>query len=109
MTHFGYANITGRTDEAFAHLRHVTGMTQAQAHAHVHAAQNLWIERSARVWTLDLTMLIGAGVTVRRPEHAHERPAVVDEALRQAATAWPVSGRPGPPSWPASITARDIG
>jgi len=65
----GYANVTGRTVEAFAHLRRVTGMDDAQARAHVHAAENLWIERSARTWTLDLAMLTGAGITVRRPEH----------------------------------------
>jgi hypothetical protein len=28
VTHFGYANVTGRADEAFAHLCAVTGLTQ---------------------------------------------------------------------------------
>ena len=43
VTHFGYSNVTGRTDEAFAHLRAVTGMTQLQAWAHIRAAEDLWI------------------------------------------------------------------
>ena len=54
VTHFGHAKVTGRTDEAFAHLRAVAGMTQAQAWNHVRTAEDLWIERSRRVWELDL-------------------------------------------------------
>ncbi|WP_374210132.1 DUF5710 domain-containing protein [Pseudonocardia sp. McavD-2-B] len=34
-THIGYANVTGRADEALAHLRHVTGMTDQQTARHV--------------------------------------------------------------------------
>jgi hypothetical protein len=83
VTHFGYANVTGRTDEAFAHLRAVTGMSQAEAWAHIKAAEDVWIERSARVWHLDLSILTGVGVTVQRPEAAAERPAAADRSLRQ--------------------------
>ncbi len=67
-THLGYANVTGRTDQALAHLRAVTGMTDTEVSRHVDAAGELWKRRSARVWTLDLTMLTDAGVTVARPE-----------------------------------------
>jgi hypothetical protein len=67
-THFGYANVTGRTDQALAHLRTVTGMTDRQAWAHIDAAQNLWISRSRRTWELDLNILTGAGITLARPE-----------------------------------------
>jgi hypothetical protein len=68
VTHFGHANVTGQTDKAFTHLCAVTGMTQAQAWNHVRTAEELWIERSRRVWGLDLSMFINAGVTLRRPE-----------------------------------------
>lgn len=96
VTHFGYANVTGRTKEAFAHLRAVTGMSEAEAWAHVRAAEDVWIARSARVWRLDLGMLTGVGVTVRRPETAATRSAVADRTLRQERPSAPV-----PPPAPA--------
>jgi hypothetical protein len=86
VTHFGYANVTGRTDEAFAHLRAITGMSETQARAHIRSAEEVWIKRSARVWHLDLNVLTGVGVTVRRPEAAANRPAAADRALRQERT-----------------------
>jgi hypothetical protein len=42
-------------------------MTEALVWRHVEAAGELWTARSRRTWTLDLTMLIEAGVTVDRP------------------------------------------
>jgi hypothetical protein len=82
-THLGYANVTGRADQALAHLRAVTGMTDAEVSRHVRAANDLWTTRSARVWTLDLSMLTDAGVTVARPEKAADRPAAAARALRR--------------------------
>jgi hypothetical protein len=81
-THFGYATVTGRDAEAFAHLRAVTGMSRVEAARHVEAAEALWIRRSGRVWTLDLSILTSAGVTLRRPEAAHERPAAARRGLQ---------------------------
>jgi Domain of unknown function (DUF5710)/Nuclease-related domain len=81
VTHFGRANLTGRTEEAFAHLRAVTSMSEAAARAHVQAAQQVWIERSSRVWELDLSMLVDAGVELRRPATATDRAAAVDGEL----------------------------
>lgn len=64
-THFGYANVTGRTDQALAHLRVVTGMAEVEAASHINAAGELWVRRSARVWELDLSILTTAGLTPR--------------------------------------------
>jgi hypothetical protein len=72
-THFGLARLKGRGAEAMAHLMTVTRMTRAQAEDHVAAAFALWSHRSQAEWALDLTMLIGAGITIRRPPGAHER------------------------------------
>lgn len=94
-THLGYANVTGRADQALAHLRAVTGMTDAEASRHVDAAGELWTNRSARVWTLDLTMLTDAGVTLTRPEKATDRPAVAERELQQL-RASPVPAIPAP-------------
>jgi hypothetical protein len=82
-THFGYANVTGRTDQALAHLRTVTGMTDREAWAHIDAAQNLWIARSRRTWKLDLNVLTGAGITLARPEPATARAASAERTLRR--------------------------
>jgi len=41
-THRGYANVTGRADQALAHLRAVTGMTDAEVSRHVRVANDLW-------------------------------------------------------------------
>jgi hypothetical protein len=94
VTHFGYANVTGRTDEAFAHLCAVTAMTHIQAWAHIRAAEDLWIERSARVWELDLSILTGAGITLARPERAADRPAAAERALRPERAPLPSQCRP---------------
>lgn len=117
VTHFGYANVTGRTDEALAHLRAVTAMTQPEAWAHVRAAETVWIDRSARVWDLDLTILTGAGVTVQCPEPAAARPAAAERALRQAQISTPASipaprpatkDRPPPHQPPAAAPRRGL-
>jgi hypothetical protein len=83
VTHFGYANVTGRTEEAFAHLRAVTGMSQAQAWEHVRAAEDRWIARSGRTWELDLSILTDAGITLARPGRAADRPTAAERALRR--------------------------
>lgn len=113
-THFGFANVTGRTDEALAHLRKVRGFTLAEALAHVHVAEDVWIERSARVWTLDLSVLTDVGITVRRPERAADRPAGAERALAGEAVRpairlpRPSVAEPAPPL-PAAPTAQRRG
>jgi hypothetical protein len=95
-THFGYANVQGRTDEALAHLRKVNSLTLAEALAHVHAAEDVWIKRSGRVWELDLSILTDVGITLRRPERAVDRRAVAERALAQV-TDRPAAPLPRPP------------
>jgi len=90
-THLGFANVTGRADQALNHLRAVTGMSDHEVFHHVHTAGEMWTRRSARTWTLDLSILTDAGVTPARPEPADARPAAAERALRQAPT--PAPGR----------------
>ncbi|KAA1016851.1 DNA primase [Pseudonocardia sp. EV170527-09] len=82
-THMGYASITGRTQEAQAHLRRVTGMTSRELFRHIDRAGQLWIERSAWTWDLDLRILTSAGVTVCSPpapdQRAHQAEQVLDQ------------------------------
>ncbi len=86
-THLGYANVTGRADEALTHLRRVTGLTDRQVSRHVGDAGRLWTERSAWTWHLDLRMLTDAGVTLRRPEAPAQRTWTADRSLDRARAA----------------------
>lgn len=73
VTHYGYAQVRGLESKAFAHLVKVTGMSHTEARSHIRYAFNVWEARSARSWTLDLSMLTDAGVTLQRPPRAGER------------------------------------
>ncbi|WP_423464241.1 DUF5710 domain-containing protein [Promicromonospora sp. MS192] len=81
VTHFGFAQVRGLEEAAYLHLMAVTGMNQATAYAHVQDAFALWETRSARTWDLDLSLFTDAGVSVRRPPTASERPAAVQAAF----------------------------
>lgn len=81
VTHFGLAQVRGLAGRAFAHLREVTGMTEAQARRHVDEAFAVWEARSRMAWTLDLSMLTAAGVRLAPPPRAVERAAVAARQL----------------------------
>ncbi|MFC3962883.1 UvrD-helicase domain-containing protein [Nocardia jiangsuensis] len=83
-THFGYAQVSGNEDRAFRHLMRVTGMSATRAQEHVVEAFRSWEYRSARNWSLDLSILTGAGLTVVRPPEAEDRPAVAERRLLAA-------------------------
>jgi hypothetical protein len=82
VTHFGLAQIKGQADEALAHLRTVTGMTDQQAKAHCRDAFARWRERSTREWALDLSMLTTAGVTLAPPPGSPDRVHIAEKTLR---------------------------
>lgn len=86
VTHFGLAQVRGLADRALAHLRQVTGMSAADAEEHVAAAFELWSRRSARTWTLDLSVLTDAGIAPQRPPDRDERPELARRSLRQRRT-----------------------
>lgn len=73
VTHFGLAQVRGREKEAYAHLMAVTGMTEAEAREHVEVAFEVWFQLSRITWTLDLSILTDAGVTVTPPPDAATR------------------------------------
>ncbi|GAA4918828.1 DUF5710 domain-containing protein [Streptomonospora salina] len=82
-THFGLARVKGRADQAFEHLCAVTGMTPDQADSHVQRAFAVWEQRSTRTWTLDLSMLTDAGVTLADPPGAGRRSGIAADELVQ--------------------------
>jgi hypothetical protein len=81
-THYGLAQVRGHDAAAFAHLRAVTGMNAAAAHEHVREAFEVWKHRSQTSWSLDLTMLTAAGITLAKPPEAHQREDVAERELR---------------------------
>ena len=81
-THFGYATVKGCDREALDHLCAVTGMTHQQALEHVEAAYTTWEMHSAFDWTLDLTILTNAGLTLTNPPAAADRPHLASQQLR---------------------------
>ena len=81
-THFGLAQIKGLSGQALAHLMTVTGCTQYQADEHVRQAFAVWNQRSHTAWTLDLSILTGAGVTIVPPPEATVRPQIAKNVLR---------------------------
>ncbi|WP_199730246.1 DUF5710 domain-containing protein [Amycolatopsis panacis] len=83
-THYGLAQVRGRDAAAFAHLRAVTGMSEQAAQDHVRDAFEVWQRRSQASWSLDLTMLTDAGITLAKPPHAHERGEIAEHELRVA-------------------------
>jgi hypothetical protein len=90
VTHYGLATVRGREDEAFAHLVAVTGMTEAEARRHVDNAFQVWQRRSLITWSLDLSILTDAGVTLAPPPAAGERATIAADTL---AAAPPPDGR----------------
>jgi hypothetical protein len=122
-THYGFAQVTGREDEALAQLYSVTGWTPQQIGQHIGGAFEVWDRRSRRVWELDLTMLTGVGITVRRPEPATARPAAAERGLDAARTPSPIprqrppehlphpqehQQRQPPPSWSPQPARRGL-
>ncbi len=82
VTHYGYAMVSGREDEALGQMLAVTGWTPERAAEHVAVAFEVWEARSCSTWDLDLSILTGAEIAVRRPEPAAERPATAARVLR---------------------------
>lgn len=80
-THIGLAGIRGRGEEAAAHLAAVTGMSTREVEQHIDAAFRLWEARSTMTWTLDLSMLTDAGITVQPPPEAAQRVRAAVEGL----------------------------
>jgi hypothetical protein len=60
------------------------GMSHDEAEQHVEAAFEIWHHRSLTSWNLDLTMLTGAGVAVRRPPARDDRLRAAEQGLNCA-------------------------
>lgn len=82
-THMGLAEMSGRADEARKHLMVVNGWEPQEADAHIAAAFAVWADRNQRVWALDLSMLEQAGIGIRYPIAAEDRPEAAEAGLER--------------------------
>ena len=80
-THFGLAQIQGRSSEALEHLMMVRGFDLQRATVHLGEAKAVWQQRSARTWDLDLSILEGAGIELARPVSPERRAEIARERL----------------------------
>ena len=83
-THIGLAGLRGLGAAAEAHLRQVTGMTQAQADDHIETAFALWNMRNHVEWVLNLSIITAAGILLSGQEPAEEPPAHAVKQGQQA-------------------------
>lgn len=81
-THFGFAQVSGRGNQALAHLRKVTGMSKPKALRHIEAAFETWDERSQLTWRLDLSLLSKSDIKVTPPPNARERSRESNRAIK---------------------------
>lgn len=85
-THYGFAQINGYEEQVLAHLMKINNWNKTTAKVHVRSATQIWQFRCMSTWTLDLSILTGAGVTVVRPPNASGRSDVAKnqtEAVRR--------------------------
>lgn len=66
-THYGFARVSGREDEAHEHLKKVRNEQGVEVSLHVGRAMDLWQVRSRYSWVLDLRILTDAGVELVEP------------------------------------------
>ncbi|MFD8563393.1 DUF5710 domain-containing protein [Streptosporangium canum] len=107
-THMGLAQVQGKSAQATAHLRTVTAMSASQANAHISAAFAQWRSRSATTWTLDLSILTDAGITLAPPPDAGARTRQAEQRLqhvRSGPDSAPLHSAAAPTVSPARTTA----
>jgi len=73
VTHFGLAGIRERDELALRHLLYVNDWSGRRARRHIDDAFKLWEVRSRLDWTLELGILLNAGITATESPDPHER------------------------------------
>jgi len=101
-THFGFAQVSGRAEEALQQLMDVNDWDRPTASRHVDAAGRRWTQRSRLDWKLDLTMLTTAGVRLAEPPEAQQRRTTAEKTLRSTQSAAPAQHSPAAQNPPAA-------
>jgi hypothetical protein len=84
VKHMGLAGIKGRGEIAAAHLAEVNGWTAQVSAGYIDQAFDVWKERSARTWSLDVSALTAYGIDPALIAEANGTSA--EDRSQQAAT-----------------------
>jgi hypothetical protein len=87
VKHMGLAGIRGRGEIAAAHLAEVNGWTPHVTAVYIDQVFDVWIERSDRTWSLDVSALAAYGVDPRVIADANGTSAEDRSSTAAAATA----------------------
>lgn len=64
--HFGFAQVSGKSEKALKHLMKTNELTRLTAEATVKRAFVVWAERSKKRWMLDISILNDYGIDVSK-------------------------------------------
>lgn len=103
-THFGFAEVTGTSAEAKAHLRAVNDWSSGEVDVHIDRAFALWDQRSKHEWRLDVGILTNAGIKVVEPPAPERRS---EESAARLAGRLPFSPATGADERVRSMSAMD--
>lgn len=73
VKHFGYATLRGKSEDAIKHLMKVNKLNKKQANKYIKDAFAIWQQRSAKQWTLDISILVEYGIDVSKIVKPNER------------------------------------
>ena len=79
VTHYGLSKLKGLEEACVEHWRDVNGAEDLDAH--LQEAWSLWEHRNLTDWTLDLSIIESAGLTIVRPVPYKDRQRIATEEL----------------------------
>jgi hypothetical protein len=66
VKHIGFANTQGKGNKALKHFMKVNKLTKKKAEDYIVNAFQVWFERSAKKWTLDISILSQYGIDLSK-------------------------------------------
>jgi hypothetical protein len=80
-THYGLAEINGKSEEAFSHLQATRHFTEDECHMHIINAFDVWLNRSKIEWTLDLSLIENNNIRLANKVNKEERNNICNDTL----------------------------
>ena len=82
FTHYGLAQLKGKTDEVRKHYLKVTGKTEKQLDGHILEAFSFWDSRNDRPWELNLEILTNSGIEIVKPVAKEDRLDIAKKQIK---------------------------
>ena len=80
-THYGFAKISGKEQEAYNHLLNTRKCNIEELNEHISLAYALWNERNQYDWSLDLELILKNNFEIVKPVKKEERKKIVENKL----------------------------